>query len=127
MKLGSGLIWGDCKAAVVVGTLRSSLDSVTSALVSKARYFTSCQAAAGCLAPLGMPMMLPLMKPAPYWPDWSSAAGNGAVAYLSSGCSSARKATRHSPSNAMAILPVSKTWEDENSSPAPATTRVILS
>ena len=63
-----------------------------------------------------MATMSPAMGPEPYCPGWLSAAGNGAVVYVSSGCSALMKAVRHSPSYCIATRPISKSLEAPNSS-----------
>ena len=72
-------------------------------------------------------MIVPPTGPRPYVSAWSSGTGYGAVAYGRSGTSSAMKAVRHSPSKFMAVLPTSKSFALENSSPAPAANRSSLS
>jgi hypothetical protein len=74
-----------------------------------------------------MPMIVPLTFPDPYSSGCASSTGIGAVAYFSSGCSAAMNATRHSPSIAIASLPVSNAFDDENSSPTLACQRLSLS
>ena len=58
---GSGLRSGDFADDSVVGTLRSPLESNTSALSSVARYFSSAQPCSWCSARFGMPTMLPVV------------------------------------------------------------------
>ena len=115
-KFASLAIFGEAAAAVVVGRFLSRFDSPTSASVSVARYLISSQASSGCLEPFGTATMSPPTEPEPYWPGCESADGNGAVVYLSSGCSALMNALRHSPSYCIATRPISKSFEAPNSS-----------
>src|SRR5437764_6857793 len=76
---GSGLISGDVSDAFVEGTLRSPFDITASAWLLVVRYLSSAQASSLCLAPFGMPMIVPLTLAEPYSSGWASSTGIGAV------------------------------------------------
>src|SRR5919197_2636464 len=123
----SGLISGELSDAFVVGTFLIPFEKSASGWLFVVRYLTSAHASALCFVVFGMPMIVPLTLFEPYRSWCALSTGIGAVAYFSSGCSAAMKATRHSPSICIASLPVSNAFDAENSSPTRACQRLSLS
>src|SRR5262245_11678391 len=115
---GSYLRLVDFKEASVDGMFCSPFDIWASVVGSVEKNFRKSQAGSLCLAPFGMPMIVPIVKPDPYRSDFE--VGSGAVPKEIFGFSALMKPSRYSPSSIIASLPRSKAFEAENSSPAPA-------
>jgi hypothetical protein len=60
---GLAVFFACSSAGIHVGMLPRSFVSSTCAWTFVARYLMSCQAAAGCGEPLGMPVMFPVVNP----------------------------------------------------------------